>query len=151
MFKTNTKEEPCNEGKEKGRCVLVYLLRIDKERRQYRGYLENVRDLAAAKQRLVADDTEEISLTEEIKIICGEDAVVLGKPLNRAWYDDNGKMVTVFAGTLMFVRREGRQLVNMRKKDVELIERSMKPIERIACGRVFTKPEDSLPEWEGRS
>ncbi len=113
MFKTNTKEEPCNEEKEKGRCVLVYLLRV--------------------------------------KIICGEDAVVLGKPLNRAWYDDNGKLVTVFAGTLMFVRREGRQLVNMRKEDVELIERSMKPIERIACGRVFTKPEDSLPEWEGLS
>ena len=111
MFKTNTKEEPCNEEKEKGRCVLVYLLRVDKERRQYRGYLENVRDLAAAKQRLVADDTEEISLTDEIKIICGEDAVVLGKPLNRAWYDDNGKLVTVFAGTLMFVRREGRQLI----------------------------------------
>lgn len=149
MLKKNTEENLSGEGKDEEQYILVYLLRVDEGYGQYQGYLTEVEDLSEAWHRYVDDFIEVVSLTEEIDLICGEDAVVQGRPLNRAWYDADGGLITVFAGNLMLVRHKGRHFTNMRKEDVQFVEKRMKPIDRIAYGIVFTKPEDSLPEWDG--
>ena len=82
-----------------------------------------------------------------VGIACCEDAVILGRTLNRAVYDGSGKFKTVLAGNLAAVRYDGECFGSIQKEDIKIIEELMKPIERIAYGKVFLKEADGLPEW----
>lgn len=82
-----------------------------------------------------------------VGIACCEDAVILGRTLNRAVYDGSGRLKTVLAGNLAAVRYDGKCFGSIQKEDIKIIEELMKPIERIAYGKVFLKEADGLPEW----
>lgn len=49
------------------------------------------------------------------------------------------------------VRYKGDTFDSIQEEDVKLIERMLKPIDHIACGTVFLKAAEELPEWKGVS
>lgn len=114
----------------------------------YRGYLSEIPNSLKAEQDYVGGGIETFALNDDLVLIGARDAVVFGKTLNRALYDESGKFITAFAGNLMAVRYKGDEFDSILEKDVELIERLLKPIDHIACGTVFLKAVEELPEWE---
>ena len=117
----------------------------------YKGYLSEIPNSLKAEQEYVGGGIETFTLNDELVLVGGRDAVVFGKTLNRALYDESGKFITAFAGNLMVVRYKGNEFESILKEDVELIERLLKPIDHIACGTVFLKAAEELPEWKGVS
>ena len=49
----------------------------------------------------------------------------------------------------MVVRHKGDCFTSIRYEDKEIIEKCLKPIERIFAGQVFLADADSLLKWEG--
>lgn len=84
-------------------------------------------------------------LTDEIVIISCGNAVAKCMKLNRALYDLQGNFITAFLGNIMVVRHEE----DIRYEDKEIIEKCLKPIERIFAGQVFLADEVSLLKWRG--
>lgn len=117
----------------------------------YKGYLSEIPNSLKAEQDYVGSGIETFTLNDDLVLIGARDAVVFGKTLNRALYDESGKFITAFAGNLMVVRYKGDEFESILKEDVELIERLLKPIDHIACGTVFLKAAEELPEWKGVS
>lgn len=117
----------------------------------YRGYLAKIPNSLKAEQDYVDGAIETFTLNDDFALICDRDGVIMGKPLNRALYDERGKFRTVFAGNLMVVRHKIDIFASIHEKDVAVIEKLLKPIERIACGIVFLKEAEELPEWKGEA
>lgn len=114
----------------------------------YRGYLSEIRGSPKLKREWTSGETEVVTLNEEFVLIGDREAVVLGKTLNRAFYDEAGKLITVFAGDLVVFRYKGDTYESVQEEDVERIERMLKPVDHIACGKVFLKEAETLPEWK---
>lgn len=115
----------------------------------YSGYLSEPVDFPEAEQEYVGGEIEIFTLNDDLVLVSSRDAVIFGKTLNRALYDENGKFITAFAGNLLVVRYKGDTFERIQEKDVELIERLLKPIDHIACGTVFLKEAEKLPAWKG--
>lgn len=114
----------------------------------YRGYLSEIPNSLKAEQDYVGGGIETFALNDELVLIGARDAVIFGKTLNRAFYGESGNFITAFAGNLLVVRNKGDEFGSILEEDVELIERLLKPIDHIACGTVFLKAVEELPEWE---
>lgn len=114
----------------------------------YRGYLSEIPNSLKAEQDYVGGGIETFALNDDLVLIGARDAVIFGKTLNRAFYDESGNFITAFAGNLLVVRYKGDEFGSILEEDVELIERLLKPIDHIACGTVFLKAAEELPEWE---
>lgn len=114
----------------------------------YRGYLSEIRGSPKLKQGWKSGEAEVVILNEEFVLIRDRDAVVLGKTLNRAFYDEAGKLITVFAGDLLVLRHTGDTFKSVLKEDIGRIERMLKPVDHIACGKVYLKAAETLPEWK---
>lgn len=114
----------------------------------YRGYLSEIRGSPKVKWEWTSGEIEVVTLNKEFVLIGGREAVVLGKTLNRAFYDEAGKLITVFAGDLLVLRYKGDTCESVLKEDIERIERMLKPVDHIACGKVFLKAAETLPEWK---
>lgn len=134
---------------EKNKFITAYLLRVDEEGRQYQGYMSEVENSLKAEQEYVGGGIETFTLNGEFVLICARDAVIFGKTLNRALYDERGNLITAFAGNLLVVRYKGDEFDSILEEDVELIECMLKPIDHIAYGIVFLKSAEELPEWKG--
>ena len=74
----------------------------------------------------------------------------MGKTLKRAVFDERGDFITVLAGNLMMVRHEGDSFTSIQEEDVVVIEKLLKPIERIFDGKIFLKDVQELKIWEGK-
>lgn len=131
--------------------IKAYLLRVDSSGQLYRGYIAEVENSLAFEQRYVGDRIDVYTLTNDIDVIGGDEAVVMGRTLNRAVYDKRGNFITVLAGTLMAVRHEGDYFTSIHEEDVVVIEKMLKPIERIYCGKIFLKELQELKIWEGKA
>ena len=114
----------------------------------YKGYLSELPNSLKAEQQYVGGGIETFMLNDDLVLVGARDAVIFGKTLNRALYDKKGKFITVFAGNLLVVRYKGDTFDSIQEEDVKLIERMLKPIDHIACGTVFLKAAEELPEWE---
>ena len=114
----------------------------------YRGYIAEIPNILKAEQDYVGDEIETFKLNDNLILIGARDAVIFGKTLNRAFYDESGKFITVFAGNLMVVRYKGDEFESILNEDVEQVERLLKPIDHVACGTVFLKAVWELPEWK---
>nr|WP_187142649.1 DUF3846 domain-containing protein [Acetivibrio ethanolgignens] len=130
--------------------IRAYFLRAS-EGVVYKGYLSEITNSLKAKQEYVGGGIETFTLNDDLVLVGGRDAVVFGKTLNRALYDESGKFITAFAGNLLVVRYKGDEFDSILEEDVELVERLLKPIDRIACGTVFLKAIEELPEWKRAS
>lgn len=117
----------------------------------YRGYISEIPNTLKAEKDYVGGGIERFTLNDNLVLIGARDAVIWGRTLNRALYDESGKFITAFAGNLMVVRYNGDEFISIRHEDVELLERLLKPIDHISCGTVFLKEPIELPEWKGTS
>lgn len=131
--------------------IKAYLLRADSSGQLYRGYIADVENSLAFEQRYVGDRIDVYSLTNNIDVIGGDEAVVMGRTLNRAVYDERGNFITVLAGNLMVVRHEGDSFASIHEEDVAVIEKMLKPIERIYNGKIFLRDVQELKIWEGKA
>ena len=113
-----------------------------KNREAYRGYLGEA-DVTSLGQG------HKYPLGGGLAVVCVEDAVVQGETLNRAVYDSDGNFQTVLAGDLAAVRYEGGCFKGVCKEDIASIENALKPVGRIAYGKVCLKAASTLPKWEG--
>lgn len=66
--------------------------------------LENTLD---AMQKAVEGYIEEIYIADDIALICNEVGKINSLPLNRAIYDDNGKIVDIIAGSFFIAYAPG--------------------------------------------
>lgn len=124
----------------------AYFYRVA-EKTIYRGYVGAIEDSFEALMNYIGGRITTYDFTDEIVLVAEGDAVVLGRPLNRALYNSVGERIAVFAGNLLFVRHKGDKFTNLQAGDEELIEEHFKPIERIFGGKVYLKPENELQEW----
>lgn len=130
--------------------IEAYLMRVC-EGVVYRGYLAKIPNSLKAEQDYVGGAIETFTLNDDFALICDGEGVIMGKPLNRALYDARGKFRTVFAGNLMVVRHKSDTFASIHEEDVAVIEKLLRPIERISCGTVFLKVAEELPEWKGEA
>lgn len=126
--------------------INAYFFRVDAAT-PYKGYMGEIENTFKAMKNCIGGRITTYDFTDEIVVVAEEDAVILGRPLNRALFDSNGERITVFAGNLMFVRHEEDRFTSLQAEDVVLIEERFKPIERIFGGEVYLKPADELLEW----
>ena len=103
----------------------IYILRADSAGNVYRGYECDAQDYS---DMIKIPDIQKFALTKNIDILYEEDAVIMGKTLNRAVCGEDGKVQKIFAGNIAAVKHE---------KDI--IKESLRPIERIYGGEVFFK------------
>lgn len=134
---------------ENDKYILAYLLRVGENGQQYQGYFAEVENSLKAEQKFVDGLIAVVHLTDEIDVIYGDESLIQGKLLNRALYDFKGNFITAFLGNIMVVRHKGDCFVSIRYEDKEIIEKCLKPIERIFAGQVFLANEASLLAWEG--
>ena len=123
--------------------VSAYIMRVGKTGEAYQGYLGEA-DVTLLEQGHI------YPLGGGLAIVCVEDAVVQGETLNRAVYDSDGNFQTVLAGNLAAVRYEGGCFKGVCKEDIASIENALKPVGRIAYGKVCLKSSSTLPKWEGK-
>ena len=123
--------------------VSAYIMRVGKTGEAYRGYLGEA-DVTSLGQG------HKYPLGGGLAIVCVEDAVVQGETLNRAVYDSDGNFQTVLAGDLAAVRYEGGCFKGVCKEDIASIENTLKPVERIAYGKICLKAASTLLKWEGK-
>ena len=122
--------------------VSAYIMRVGKTGEAYQGYLGEA-DVTSLGQG------HKYPLGGGLAIVCVEDAVVQGETLNHAVYDSDGNFQTVLAGDLAAVRYEGGCFKGVCKEDIASIENALKPVGRIAYGKVCLKSSSTLPKWEG--
>lgn len=84
-------------------------------------------------------DIQKFALTKNIDILYEEDAVIMGKTLNRVVCGEDGKVQKIFAGNIAAVKHEKDIIKDINKEDIEFVEKSLRPIERIFGGEVFFK------------
>ena len=130
--------------------ILAYILRVSDQGVQYQGYFAEVENSLKAERQLVGGRITTYPLTAEMDIISCDDAVDKCMKLNRAVYDLQGNFITAFLGNVMVVRHEGDSFTSVRYEDKEIIEKCLKPIERIFAGQVFLADEASLLKWRGK-
>ncbi len=122
--------------------VSAYIMRVGKTGEAYQGYLGEA-DVTSLGQG------HKYPLGGGLAIVCVEDAVVQGETLNRAVYDSDGNFQTVLVGDLAAVRYEGGCFKGVCKEDIASLENALKPVGRIAYGKVCLKSSSTLPKWEG--
>ena len=123
--------------------VSAYIMRVGKTGEVYQGYLGET-DVSLLELGHI------YPLGGGLAIACVEDAAIQGETLNRAVYDNNGNFQTVLAGDLAAVRYERGCFKGVCKEDIASIENALKPVERIAYGKVCLKAASMLPKWEGK-
>ena len=109
----------------------IYILRADSAGNVYRGYECDAQDYS---DMIKIPDIQKFALTKNIDILYEEDAVIMGKTLNRAVCGEDGKVQKIFA-----VKHEKDIIKDINKEDIEFVEKSLRPIERIFGGEVFFK------------
>lgn len=138
---------------EKNKFITAYLLRVDEEGRQYRGYLSEVENSLKAEQKYVGGYIQVISLTDEIDAIIADEGKLMGLPANRLWRSD-GAVYDFIVGNIACVRHdEEGNFTSIHPEDIPAIESVLVPIRNIIPAddnTVFiTYPADCLPEWKG--
>ena len=123
--------------------VSAYIMRVGKTGEVYQGYLGEA-DVSLLEPGYI------YLLGGGLAVVCVEDAVVQGETLNRAVYDGDGNFRAVLAGNLAAVRYGGGCFKDVHKEDIASLEKILKPVERIAYGRVCLKASSTLPVWEGK-
>lgn len=114
----------------------IYILRADSVGNVYRGYECDAQDYS---DMIKIPDIQKFALTKNIDILYEEDAVIMGKTLNRAVCGEDGKVQKIFAGNIAAVKHEKDIIKDINKEDIEFVEKSLRPIERIFGGEVFFK------------
>ncbi|MCM1058287.1 MAG: DUF3846 domain-containing protein [Firmicutes bacterium] len=136
----------------KEKDMTAYFMRVDKEQGiPYRGYAGTIEDSLAALQRYVNFDEpggwiQAVALGDGILVLCHDEGKLLGFPANRAWLDDEGRVVDVFAGNIMAVRHTGEEFSGILASDIPYVEKHLRPV-ILGGGGCVQIPEGELPEY----
>lgn len=119
----------------------IYILRADAEENVFHGYECDAQNIKTFLEN--SSGIQKFALTVNIDIIYEEDAIIMGKPLNCALCDENGKVQKIFAGNIAVVKHEKSNIIDINKEDIEFVKKSLRPIARIFGGKIFFKPYDN--------
>ena len=122
----------------------VYLMRADSLGQLYQGYIVKVENSVGFKQGHKKNRIEVCSLKDDIVVLGEAKAVIMGRTLNRAVYDEEGNFVTILAGNLIAVRYRENTFLSIQEEDILVIEKMLKPIERIFGGNIYLKDTQKL-------
>lgn len=133
--------------------ITAYFMRVDRKTGlPYKGYLGTIENTLAAKQKYVnfgkdGGCIQVVHLDDEIDIICHDEGKILRFPNNRAWVDDDGKVLDLFAGNILAVRHTGDEFSSILESDVPNIEKYLHPVVLLGSGMIIRIPDDELPEY----
>ena len=89
--------------------IQAYLLRVNRlSGVVYKGYLAEVDNTLEAEQRYVNFNEANgliavVSINNEIDVICNDEGKLMGLPLNRALFDDDGHVYDIVSGNFLIV------------------------------------------------
>ncbi|MBR1741132.1 MAG: DUF3846 domain-containing protein [Lachnospiraceae bacterium] len=113
----------------------------------YKGYIGEIEDSLAAKQKYVGGQIQVLPLNDDICIIYNDEGKLEHLPLNRAFVEDS-KVLDVFVGNIMAVRRSSDgDFTSIREEDIPIIEKIFLPVRTIAHGKVILRSADALEEY----
>lgn len=134
--------------------IMAYFMRVDRESGlPYKGYLGTMENALSAEQRYVnfgeaGGCIQVVPLNGDILVICHDEGKVLGFPANRAWLGDDGKVLDLFAGNIMAVRRIGEEFASILESDIPYIEGHLCPAVLLDDGVIARIPDKVLPEYK---
>ena len=128
--------------------VKVCVLRVDNEGKQYKGYITDLSDELYAELGIDKNYMESVAVTEVLSVVCNKEGAVRGYQLNRALYDAEYNLITVFGGNMIVMKMVSGGVVNINSEDMILIEERLRGVVAISYGFVFTKDGSELPDWE---
>ncbi|MDE5909318.1 MAG: DUF3846 domain-containing protein [Lachnospiraceae bacterium] len=140
---------------EKDKFIEAYFLRVCEESGiPYQGYASPAANTLEAEQRYVnygrgGGLIQAVHLGSELVVICNDEGRLLGFPLNRAWLDESGEVLDIFAGNIMVVRHKGDEFASIHADDIPYIEKHLVPVCPVGDGKAVRIPADKLPEWKG--
>lgn len=140
---------------EKDKYIRAYFLRVSEEIGiPYQGYAGSIANTLEAKQKYVnfgkdGGLIQAVHLNGELDVICHDEGKLLGFPLNRAWVDESGRILDVFAGNIMVVRHKGDEFASVFDGDIPCIEKYLVPVCPMDGNQFVRMPSGVLPEWEG--
>lgn len=128
--------------------VKVCVLRVDNEGNQYKGYITDLLDNLYAGLDIDKDYMEYVAVTEELYVVCNREGTVRGYQLNRALYDADYNLITVFGGNMMVMKIVSKGVLDIDSEDMILLEKRLRGVTAISHGFVFTKDYEELLKWE---
>ena len=108
--------------------IKAYIIRVDEEGRQYKGYFTEIDNTLEAKQKIVGGLIQVVRLTPDIDIIINDEGKLRGMPLNRIWLSEDGKPLDILVGNIIVVRHCDEEFTDILPEDCEIIERLLPPI-----------------------
>lgn len=138
----------------KNNIITAYFMRVNEEEGvPYKGYLGSIENILSAKQRYVSFDEDGgiiqvVHLSNDIDVICHDEGKILGFPVSRAWLNEDGEVIDVFAGNILAVRHDGDEFASILEADIPYIEKYLRPVLLIG-GIVLQIPDEELPVYKG--
>ena len=108
--------------------IKAYIIRVDEEGRQYKGYFTEIDNTLEAKQKIVGGLIQVVRLTPDIDIIINDEGKLRGMPLNRIWLSEDGKPLDILVGNIIVVRHCDEEFTDILPEDYEIIERLLPPV-----------------------
>ena len=108
--------------------IKAYIIRVDEEGRQYKGYFTEIDNTLEAKQEIVGGLIQVVRLTPDIDIIINDEGKLRGMPLNRIWLSEDGEPLDFLGGNIIAVRHCDDVFTDILSEDCEIIERLLPPI-----------------------
>lgn len=108
--------------------IKAYIIRVDEEGRQYKGYFAEIDNTLEAKQEIVGGLIQVVRLTPDVDIIINDEGKLRGMPLNRIWLSEDGEPLDFLVGNIIAVRHCGDVFTDILSEDCEIIERLLPPI-----------------------
>lgn len=129
--------------------IKVFAMRCQ-EGKAFKGRIEEMQNTLEAEQEFVGGYISALSLTDEIDIIVNEEGKLQDLPINRAWVDDNGKLLDIIVGNICACRHdENGNFTSIIDSDIPVILKRLPAIMAIFDSDVFLRKEEELPEYEG--
>lgn len=134
--------------------ILSYQMPVDEETGQvYRGSLKEIEYSLEAEQRYVnygrPNGLIQVICINGIDIICEDEGKLKQFPPNRAWIDENGKVLDIFCGNILAVRHNSEgDFTSILPEDVNTIDKFLKPVYRVGTKLIILPTEQWLEVYE---
>lgn len=142
----------------KEECINAYILRVNSEGIQYRGYFASLENSLKAKQELVGGNIEVVRITPEIDAIINEEGKLRCLPMNRLWTDGSGETYDLLVGNIVCVRHnEEGEFTSILETDKKIIDQLLIPIKglyelerenNITQRVIFVRPDEDLLNYK---
>lgn len=112
----------------KQKIIKAYIIRVDSEGNQYKGYFTEIENTLENLQEIVGGLIQVVSLTPEIDVIINDEGKLRGMPINRIWLSEDENPLDFFAGNIIVLRHDNDAFTDILAEDCDIIERLLPPI-----------------------